>query len=444
MRYRVRVRRPPTLVAMFASLVLVATNSIAEDWPHWRGPHQNGVSTSTGVARVWGPEKNVLWRTELPGPAGSTPIVAGDRIFLTTADGEELLLLGFSTDGEELWRRTLSDKNKKIRGDEGNYASASPSIEGDLLVAASGDGQLACYRTTGEPVWRVDLQERYGELNIFFGYTSTPIIRDGRVYLQIIHGDGEADTNEARVACLDLNDGEEIWSTERRTGARGESEHSYASPVFFGSGLDALLLTHGADHTIAYDLVEGKEVWRLGGLNPPGTYHSSFRFVASPAVGGNLIVIPTAKRGPVFGVLPGGIGAITNSDRVLWKLLGRTPDIPSPIVADGYVYLCGEDGALSCIDAQTGEVIYRRRTESDRHRASPVVADGKIYLTSRRGVVTVARTGPDFEILAKNDLGEPMASSPAIANGVLYLRTENALYAIKEVTFTPYPLGQGS
>ncbi len=416
------------------SACLIATVSVAvaqADWPHWRGPSTSGVAVASGLPVAWSPEENVIWRRPLPGPAGSTPVLAGERLFLTTPDGAELLLCAFdATSGEPLWRRTVSTGEAEFRGDEGNLASPSPATEGRRVVAVMGNGDMACYTVAGDPVWRLSLSERLTQLDIAFGYSSSPIVRDGRVYVQWVHGDGDPATHEARVACFDLETGDTLWSVGRETEARKECEHSYASPIVAGEGADAVLVTHGADAAVAYDLANGAELWRLAGLNSHASYHPTLRFVASPAAGEGLVVVPTAKKGLVVGVRLGGEGDLTGGDHVAWSLPQATPDVPSPIVAEGLVYLCSENGNLTCIDAATGEQIYRKRTVGDRHRASPLLADGKLYLTSRGGVVTVVRAGRDFEVLAKNDLGEAISSSPAPHNGRLYLRTFEALYAI--------------
>lgn len=409
----------------------------AEDWPHWRGPRMNGVSTETDAPTQWSATENVVWRRELPGPAGSTPIAVGGKVFLTTVAEEELALDAYdAATGELVWRRTVSVGADTFRGDEGNLASPSPSTDGEHVVAAMGDGRMACYTVDGRPVWKVDLSDKLGTLDIQFGYASTPIVSDGRVYLQWIHGDGDPATHEARAACLDLANGDTLWSTRRVTQARDECEHAYSSPILAGEGANRVFITHGADYVVAYDPDSGQERWRLGGLNRLVNYHSTLRFVASPAAADGLVIAPTAKKGAVAAIALGGRGDLTGESHERWRLSGGTPDVPSPIIDGGLVYLCGENGNLTCLNAANGDRVYRKRTVADRHRASPLLAGGKLYLTSRRGVITVVRAGSDFEVLATNDLGEPMSSSPIVSNGVLYLRTFEALYAIAETDAT--------
>ncbi|HTU26545.1 MAG TPA: PQQ-binding-like beta-propeller repeat protein, partial [Pirellulales bacterium] len=176
---------------------------------------------------------------------------------------------------------------------------------------------------------------------------------------------------------------------------------------------------------------DGKEIFRCGGLNPPGNYNPTLRFVASPAAVPGLIVVPSAKNGPVLAIDPAAQGDISDTKKWhFWSREHNTPDVPSPLIYDGLVYLCREDGTVLCLDAKTGEEQYKERVHSDRHRASPVYADGKVYLTSRDGTVSVIKAGRKFEVLAKNNLLEPMSSSPAISGGRIYLRTFETLYAI--------------
>jgi len=406
----------------------------AENWPQWRGAEFSGVSTESRLPLEWSANENLAWRLPLPGQAGATPVVWGDRIYLTTAAAAELQLWCVSTAGEKLWQRTLSAGDRSVRGDEGNMASPSPSTDGKHVWAMVGTGELACFDASGKEVWKFNLQDRYGEFQIQFGMTSTPVLFGQRLFLQLIHGDGDEVTREAMVICLDALTGKEVWQQPRPSDAHMECEHSYASPVIYSQhGPErAFLLTHGADYIVAHGLANGHELWRCGGMNPPGTYHPTLRFVASPTIAKNLIVVPTAKNGPVLGLRPFGEGDITDSEFVAWTYPKNTPDVSSPLVHKGLVYLCRENGNLLCIDANSGEEVYEERTVRDRHRASPVLADGKVYLTSRSGVVTVVRAGREFEVLASNDVGEEIAASPVIANGTIYLRTFETLFAIRD------------
>ena len=423
-------------VLVLCAMLLVsgsANHTLADNWGSWRGPTSNGISLEKNLPKQWSKDKTVAWRVELPGPAGATPVVWDDRIFLRSVDGQSLLLMCFGTDGKERWRREVGKGNKEARGDEGNSASPSPITDGIHVWSFMGTGDLACFTVSGEPVWHVDLQQRYGAFNIQFGMSATPVLHDGRLFVQLIHGDGKPTTQEAIVAAMDAATGDPLWKVDRVTGAATENEHSYASPMLYNFGGTAYLITHGADYTVAYNLEDGSERWRLGGLNPhDANYHPTLRFVASPAAADGIIVCPTAKNGPVFAIAPDRKGDLTGSDAIQWIRDQHTPDVPSPLIHDDLVYLCRENGMLLVLDRATGEEVYMERTHSHRHRASPVYADGHLYLTARDGKITVVKAGREFEIVAQNDTEEAMSASPVIANGTIYLRTFDALWAIRE------------
>ena len=425
--------RTVNCLVLAAATLHVSTNAMADNWPSWRGPTQNGLSTEKDVPTRWSKDSNVLWNVELPGPAGSTPAIWGDHIFLTTVKGNDLVAMAFDTSGKLLWEETIDQGNRDVRGDEGNFASPSPVTDGKHVWFMMGTGKLACFDMDGKKVWSADLQERYGAFRIQFGMASTPVLADGKLYLQLIHGDGKSQTQEAVVVCVEAATGKDVWKVERVTGATNENEHSYASPTLYDDGKNQFLITHGADFAIAYDLKTGDEIWRLGGLNPhddPGRrYHPTLRFVASPVAAQGVVVVPTAKNGPVFTIRGDQKGDLTGGKH-MWVRDANTPDVPSPLIVDDIVYLCRENGNLLALNLETGEQLYEERTNRTRHRASPVYADGNIYLTGRDGKVTVVKAGPKFEIVAQNELGEDMAASPAVSNGRIYLRTFNRLWAI--------------
>lgn len=397
----------------------------AENWPQWRGPHGNGISGETGLPKTWSKTENVLWRLPLPGPAGSTPVVWGERVFLTSADGQDLVLIAVSTAGKKLWTQRVASDNRSVRGDEGNYASPSPSTDGRHVWTYMGTGDLACYTVDGKPVWKFNVADRYGKVDIQFGLTSTPVLDGDRLYLQLLHSKAKL------VIALDKATGKDVWRHERQSDARDECEHSYASPVLYRHGGLELLLAHGGDYITAHRLVDGSEIWRCGGLNPQGAYNPTLRFVASPGVGEGLVVVPSAKNGPVLGLDPASRGDLSDSKNGhYWDRANNTPDVPSPLVHGGLVYLCREEGTVLCLDAKTGQEYFAKNVHRDRYRASPVYADGAIMVTGREGTVSLIKPGRQFELIAKNTCGEPMTASPAISGGRIYLRTFDALYAV--------------
>ncbi|HVA47785.1 MAG TPA: PQQ-binding-like beta-propeller repeat protein [Pirellulales bacterium] len=408
--------------------VLTATAASAENWPQWRGPKNDGISHESDLPVNWSKTENIAWRLPLPGPAGATPIVWDDSIFVTSATPNgDLLLLCVGTDGTERWRQTVTSGDRTVRGDEGNSASPSPVTDGEHVWVFFANGVLGCYDFSGKEVWKEDLQQVFGKFDIAFGLTSTPVLDGDRLYLQLLH------SKAALVVALDKSTGKEIWRHERRSDAHSECEHSYASPVLYRDEQRAFLLSHGCDYIVAHSLDDGRELWRCGGLNPKGTYNPTLRFVASPVAVPGLIVVPSAKNGPVLGLRPDAQGDISDSSKGhRWVRAQNTPDVPSPLVVDGLVYLCRENGVLICMDAKSGKEIYQERAHSDRYRASPLYADGNIYLTARGGVITVVKAGPKFEILASNDMQEPISSSLAVSGGRIYIRTFEALYVVEK------------
>ena len=411
------------LILLLAAFMFVG-NGFADNWHQWRGPNNDGISHETDVPIQWSQTENVKWRLPLPGEAASTPVVWEDKIFLTSAEGNALVLMCISTEGEELWKQTVGHGNRSVRGGEGNSAAPSPVTDGEHVWAFLGTGDLACYDFDGNQVWHTNLAERYGSFNLYFVMSTTPLIDKDRLYIHLIH------SNAWLVLALDKMTGKEIWKHKRESDATDECEQAYTSPILYRDAEREYLVVHGADYVTAHSLEDGSEIWRCGGLNPVMGYNPSLRFVASPVATEGLIVVPSAKNGPVLGIDPAAKGDITDSKWQLWKLRQGTPDVPSPVIHDGLVYLCRERGDLICLDAETGEQLYRERTHRHRHRASPVYANGHLYLTSRDGLVNVVKTGRAFEIVASNSLGEVIAASPVISNGTLYLRSYQALYAI--------------
>ncbi|BBM82130.1 outer membrane protein assembly factor BamB family protein [Candidatus Uabimicrobium amorphum] len=395
--------------------MLLSISLYADNWPNWRGVENNGISSEKEFPAKWDKD-NIHWRLPLPGEGMATPVVWQNKIFVTSAKGNDLVLLCINTNGKVLWERKLGTGNRSVFSGEGNFASPSPSTDGKYVWTFISSGDLACYDFDGKKIWHVNIAKRYENFKMYFVMSSTPLLDGDRLYLQLIHA------NAQRVLALDKNTGNEIWKHKRQSDARAECLHSYASPVIYRDENTELLLVHGSDYITAHSLKDGKEIWRHGELHNKNRYNPSLRLVASPVVTKGLIVVPSAKNGPVLGLTPNG--------KKLWLRKRGTPDVPSPLIYDNLLYLCRENGDLICMDAITGKEFYKHKTDRSRHRTSPVYIDGKIYVISRSGVVTVVKAGKEFSVLATNTLNETIAASPAIANGVIYLRSYKALYAI--------------
>ena len=406
-----------------SAFVLAASVASAENWPQWRGPADDGISNETNLPTKWSDKDNLAWKFALPGMGESTPVVWGDRIFLTCQDGDHIALFCIGTDGKEVWRKPVGPGGGKVRGDEGNGASASPSTDGKHVYVFIGSGELACYDFDGAETWKFNVQQKYGDFRMNWGFHSSPLLDGDRLYLQLFH------SNAHLLVALNKANGDEVWKVARKGGGRGENQESYASLVVYRKGDDAYLIAHGDDFATAHRLTDGSEVWRVGDLTDKN--RQDLRFVASPVVSPDLIVVPSCKGGPVVAVKPDARGMIeTGGASEPWRLAKGTPDVPSPLVHDGLVYLCKEDGALVCLDAKTGEEKYNKRIHSSRYRASPVWADGNLYLTAKDGVVTVVKAGPTFEKVAENTLPDQFQASPAVSGGRIYFHGFGALYAV--------------
>jgi outer membrane protein assembly factor BamB len=414
-----------------AALLLLAGPASADNWPQWRGPKNDGHSAEKNLPTEWGPDKNVVWKFKMPGIGASTPVVWGDKIFVTSADGDAIVLLCVGTDGQEKWKQKLSDTGaRRYRNPSGadvSDANASCSTDGKHVWAYSSNGALACFTADGQPVWQHDLQQKYGKFQIQFGCHWTPVLHQGKLYLQVMHRGAQ------KVVRLDAATGKEEWAVDRPGYGKGESPDVYASAFIWEGEGGPLLIAHGNDYTTAHKLDTGEEVWRVMGLNPRG--NGAWRFVSCPLLTPDLIVVPSCKDGPTVGVNPvGAKGEITPDNKAeLWRLPSsnalRTPDVVTPVRVGDIVYWTG-DGPFWAVEAKTGKQLYRADLTKFVHRGQLAVADGKIYVPAANGVTDVVEAGPEFKKVATNALPDTIFAGPAIADGRIYLRGYGYLWAI--------------
>ncbi len=410
---------------VLACLATSASLAVAENWPNWRGPLNNGVSAEKNLPADLGDPKNLAWKLVLPGMGGSTPVIWNDRIYFTCGDGKSLVLMCVKTDGKLLWKKEVASSNRVIRKDEGNEASASPVVDGKHVFAFLGTGDLACFDLDGKEIWKHNVQDKYGKFSIQHGMHSSPLLHGEHLFLNLLHG------NAHWVLAFNKADGKEVWKYHRKTDAQSESKEAYTSPSLANNGKEDYLVVHGADYTTGHKLTNGEEIWRIEDLNPKAKYSGAFRIIASPVVADGLIVVPTARNTQIVAVKADVAGTIKmGSSSELWRKMAGAPDVPSPVIHEGLVYLCRENGFLLLLDAKSGDEIYHKRLHDSRHRASPVLADGKIYMVARDGTINVVKVGREFELLASSKIDDVFAASPAISNGRIYLRGFNALYAI--------------
>ncbi|MGL6075374.1 MAG: PQQ-binding-like beta-propeller repeat protein [Fimbriiglobus sp.] len=411
---------------LLTGFFLTSTSLWAENWPQWRGPNNDGVSTEKNLPAEWGAEKNIVLKIPMPGPGASTPCIWGDRIFLTAQVEKALVLFCVTKSGEKKWERTLGIGEGKYRDDEGNMASASCSTDGKRVYAFAGTGKLGAYDFDGNPVWEHDLPQKYGQFKIQFGGHWTPVLYKDRLYVTLMHRGMQA------VVAFKTDSGEVAWKVDRKSDGTGESPDVYSSPFIWQNGDKAMLIVHGNDYCTGHKLEDGEEVWRVNELNPKANYNRAWRSVSSPLVTPNLIVVPSCKQHPTAAINPlTAKGLISpGSESEIWRF-PSTPDVSSPLLVGNIVYLMGSTGQLDVVNAKTGKAFYRERVTNERHRANPLLADGKVYLLGREGNCPVLKADSEsYEPIAKNKLPDTFTASPATSDGQLYLRGWKHLWVI--------------
>jgi len=415
------LRRSLTLA--FVILLASVSSGQGDNWPQWRGPALNGVSAETGLPTTWDTDTNITWKLDLPAWSGATPIIWDDTVFLNVGDGTNISLWAIDrATGKSRWGRVLSGNDHRER--KQNMSSPSPVTDGTHVWVMTGTGILKAFDFDGNERWSRDIPADYGKFGLNWGYASSPLLFDGALFVQVLHGMKTNDT--PYVLRIDAATGETMWRVERPTDARRESPDSYATPALLQyDDITEIVLT-GGDVVTGHDPTTGEELWRSDGLNPEN--NGAYRIVASPVVMDRVIYAPTRER-PLLALRAGGRGDITETHR-MWSF-NDGPDVPTPVTDGRYFYSIKDNGVIFCLDAKTGERIYGPiRLAVGTYSASPVLADGKIYITSEDGLTSVIKAGPEFELLAENDLGDYTLSSPAISDGQIFIRTASGLYAI--------------
>ena len=406
------------ILATWATTVVLADN-----WPQWRGPELNGVSRETNLPVRWSATEGIAWKLALPAWSGSTPVVWGSRVFLNVSEGPGLFLWCVDrAHGAVVWKRPLGAGNRQIR--KQNMSSPSPVTDGRSVWVMTGTGILKAFDIDGKERWTRDIQREYGPFGQLYGYGSSPLLFEGSLYVQVLHGSHTAEPSY--LLRIDGATGKTIWRVERHSNARQESPDAYTTPAVVRLDTRTDIVVSGADVVTGHDPATGVEIWRAEGLNPNGD--GIYRIVASPSVTDGIIYAPSRER-PLLGIRAGGRGDVSRS-HVLWRFMNG-PDVPTPVGDGRYLYVINDRGIMWCLDAKTGAPLYeRQRLRPSTYTGSPVLGDGKIYITNEDGLTSVVRAGPKFEVLAENDLEEYTLSSPAISDGQIFIRTDKALYAI--------------
>jgi outer membrane protein assembly factor BamB len=303
-------------------------------------------------------------------------------------------------------------------------SSPSPVTDGKSVWVMTGTGILKAFDFAGKELWMRDIQAEYGRFGLNWGYASSPLLYEGSLYVQVLHGMKTDDPSY--VLKIDARSGKTLWKVERPTKAIRESPDSYTTPALLRHGATTEIVITGGDVVTGHDPASGRELWRMDGLNPDN--NPNYRIVASPVVHNGLIYAPTRER-PLLAIKPGGRGDITASHRA-WST-ENGPDVPTPVTDGTFFYIVRDNGVMWCLDAKTGATIYGpQRLRSGTYSSSPVLADGKLYISNEDGLTSVVRAGAKFEILAENPLEDYILSSPAISEGQVFVRTAGYLWVI--------------
>jgi outer membrane protein assembly factor BamB len=404
--------------ATLALIVLMFGVSIghAGNWPAWRGPLGTGVSDETGVPLTWSTTDNVTWKTPLPGPGNSTPIVWGDRVFLTGAldKGARRTLMCFDrADGKLLWQREVEFTGTEPTHDTNPYCSASPVTDGERVIVWHGSAGMLAYDFEGTELWRRDL----GSFEHIWGNAASPVIEGDLVLSNL--GPGPQST----LLALDKRTGEDVWRVDL-TDARGKDANewkgSWSTPVLRDTGEGRELLLSLPHRLTAYDPRDGRQRWTCEGLGD--------LVYTSPLPGANAIVAMSGYGGPALAVRTGGAGDITDSHR-LWIVPKNPQRVGSGVLLGDHVYMVNEQGIAECIDVATGASLWQERAGGATW-SSIVAADGRLYIINMDGETLVLKIGPQYELLARNPLGEMTRASLAISDGQVFARTYGHLYCI--------------
>jgi outer membrane protein assembly factor BamB len=423
----------------------------AGSWPSFRGPGASGISELQNLPDKWDGKsgENILWRTPIAGLAHSSPIVWGDRVFVTSAissrsdasfkpglygagdaseDRSAQRWMIYALDkrtGKVVWEKVAHEGvPRQKRHIKSTYASATPATDGRILVASFGSEGVYAYNLDGTFRWKVDVGRldvgAYNAPEIEWGTASSPIVWNDRVIVQC---DNQSDSF---LLALDASTGRTIWKTDR------DELPSWGTPTVVATPGGPQLVTNASNFIRGYDPHTGKELWRLG--------RSSKITAPTPFLADGLIVVASgrAPERPIFAVRPTARGDITlpedrtSSDAVAWSRAGRGSYMPTPLAYKGILYVVANNGLFDAYDVKTGEEVYRQRLPhlGSGFSASPVAADDRVYVSGEDGEIMIVAAGAEFTHIATNSMGELLMATPALSEGVMYVRGVSTLFAI--------------
>jgi len=406
-------------------------------WAQWRGPHANAVSPNANPPLEWSETRNVRWKVEIPGRGSSSPIVWGDRIFLTTAvpvgitgDAQHgprgglpqrgvhrFVVMAFDRKtGKTVWERVAREQEPHEAGhfDNSTWASGSPITDGQSVFAYFESFGLYAFDMNGTLLWEKDLGDK--RMRNQFGEGSTPALHGNTLVVVWDHLNGES-----FVSALDKRDGKELWRVPRM------EIDTWATPLIVEANGRAQAIVPALNRIRAYDVETGSVVWEGEGL--------TMNAIPSPVYYDGLVILMSGFQGNDLRVvrLADAKGNIDGTSAVVWSFNRDTPYVPSPLVANGILYfLKSNSGILSAFDAKTGKPIYQNQRLDGVPNvfSSPVAARDRVYVTGREGTTLVIRAGPVFEVLARNQLDDGFDASPALVDNEMFMRGYKHLYAI--------------
>jgi len=422
----------------FLVFVLVAVSlTQAADWPHWRGPYFNGSTDEKNLPSDWSQTEGIAWSVDLPGCSAATPIIWGDRVFLSGVDSARDMLLAMCfdrTNGKPLWQRDIAKGISQDR--RSTYAAGSAVTDGKIVVFFYGNGDLVCFDVNGRRKWARNIQDDYGPFAFLWTFGSSPTMVDGRVYVPA-HGRGLRDRkNESYLLAVDPDTGKTLWRQIRPSKARQESREAFSTPIPFSFGDKRQLLITGGDALTGHDLETGKELWRWGTWNPRRITH--WRLVPSPVAGEDIVLACAPKNAPVYAIRTGRTGVLDDS-AIAWvsrDVREISSDVPTPAFFDGDFFVLSDlRKSLSRVELRTGKAKWTIQTPGRaKYEASPLAADGKVYLINHAGEAAVidAANGNVLKVVPMDNSSgsEVVRASISAAYGQLFIRTTRKLYCV--------------
>jgi outer membrane protein assembly factor BamB len=401
----------------------------AGQWPAWRGPLGTGVAIEKNLPIHWGTNENVRWRTSLPQPGNSTPIIWGKHVFITQALGNRRTLMCFDrATGKLAWQQGPTTVGSEPTHESNPYTSSSPVTDGQRVIAWFGSAGLYCFDFEGNELWHRDL----GQQNHVWGWGSSPVLSGELCYLNF--GPGEP----SFLIAVDKANGKEVWRISEPNADSGQNKPgqdkpawvgSWSTPVVIGADQREELVISCPKRLQAFDPKSGHELWSCAGLNAL-VYTSPLYDKQS-----EIVVAMGGYMGMAIAVKAGGSGDVTDTRR-LWHHPKTKQRIGSGVIAENHIYILNDPGIAECFKLQTGELIWQERLKGPAPKSdswsSLVASDGKLYALNQSGDGFVLKAAPNFEVLATNSLWETTISSPALSDGEVFIRTHKALWCLAE------------